>query len=225
MKRTHSRAGVHLRGRGFTLVELLVTMALLSLLMLGMASALRTMGQTEERVDNRLADADEFRVATGFLRTVLGRISAQRSTVPVKEGSSRYLFEGLPASISWIGIMPARHGAGGRNFFHLALEPVQGKTALVIRFMPWMDSTTFPDWTHAQSRVLVRGVTSLALAYEDAHQTQPVWVSSWVRTDSVPERVRLELQTDSGPWPLWVVAMRRLPASEQGGGRFSSGPE
>ena len=32
---------------GFTLVELLVTMALLSMLMLGMASALRTMAQTE----------------------------------------------------------------------------------------------------------------------------------------------------------------------------------
>ena len=59
--------------QGFTLVELLVTMALLSLLMLGMASALRTMAQTEERVDARLAKADEFRVATGFLRSIVGR--------------------------------------------------------------------------------------------------------------------------------------------------------
>ena len=63
--------------RGFTLIELLVTMALLSLLMLGMASALRTMAQTEERIDARLARADEFRIATGFLRSIVGRVSAR----------------------------------------------------------------------------------------------------------------------------------------------------
>ena len=210
---------------GFTLVELLVTMALLSLLMLGMASALRTMAQTEERVDARLADADEFRVATGFLRTILGRISAQKNTTSLKIGSSPYLFEGLPDAVSWIGIMPARYGAGGRNFFRLAVEPVQGEAALVIRFVPWMDSATFPDWTLAQSRVLVKDVTAFSLVYEDAHQAPPVWVSGWARVDSVPERVRLELQTKAGPWPVWVVAMRRLPASERGGSRFSAGPE
>ncbi len=210
---------------GFTLVELLVTMALLSLLMLGMASALRTMAQTEERVDARLADADEFRIATGFLRTVLGRISAQKNTALSRAGSSSFLFEGLPDAVSWIGVMPARYGAGGRNFFRLAVEPVQGEAALVVRFVPWVDSAAFPDWAQAQSRVLVQGVTAFSLVYEDAHHSPSMWVSTWGRTDSVPERVRLELQTRAGPWPVWVVAMRRLPASARGSGRFSAGPE
>lgn len=213
------------RVRGFTLVELLVTMALLSLLMLGMASALRTMAQTEERVDARLADADEFRVATGFLRVILGRISAQKNTLSLRAGSSPYLFEGLPNAMSWIGIMPARYGAGGRNFFHLSMESVQGEAALVVRFVPWKDSATFPDWAQTQSQVLVRGVTAFAFAYEDAHQEPPVWVSSWGRIDSVPERVRLELQTASGQWPVWIVAMRRLPASDRSSSRFSAGPD
>lgn len=211
--------------RGFTLVELLVTMALLSLLMLGMASALRTMAQTEERVDARLANADEFRVATGFLRSIVGRISARKNPAPITQGASPYLFMGTPTALSWIGIMPARYGAGGRNFFHLAVEPVQGAPALVIRFLPWTDSAEFPDWGQAESRVLVHGVTSFALAYEDARQTPPLWVNAWERTDSLPERVRIELQTDTGPWPLWVAAMRSLPASERGSGRFSAGPE
>lgn len=211
--------------RGFTLVELLVTMALLSLLMLGMASALRTMAQTEERVDARLAKADEFRVATGFLRSIVGRVSARKNPTPITQGASPYLFMGTPTALSWVGIMPARYGAGGRNFFHLAVEPVQGSPALVIRFLPWVDSTEFPDWAQAESRVLVHGVTSLALTYEDARQIEPLWVSAWERTDSLPDRVRMELQTDSGPWPMWVTAMRSLPASERGSGRFSAGPE
>lgn len=227
MKRRSSlRKSLRSLSRGFTLVELLVTMALLSLLMLGMASALRTMAQTEERVDARLARADEFRIATGFLRSIVGRISARKKPAPMTQGASPYMFAGAPTTLSWVGIMPARYGAGGRNFFHLAVEPVQGSPSLVIRFLPWTDSTDFPDWAQAESRVLVSGVTSFALAYEDARQTQPLWVDAWERTDSLPERLRMQLQTDAGPWPMWVVAMRSLPASERGGsGRFSAGPE
>jgi general secretion pathway protein J len=211
---------------GFTLLELLVTMALLSLLMLGMASALRTMAQTEQRVDARLASADEFRVATGFLRSIVGQVSARKNPMPLTQGASPYLFVGAPTALSWVGVMPARYGAGGRNFFHLAVEPVQGAPALVIRFLPWTDSPQFPDWEQAESRVLVRGVASFALTYEDARQTEPLWVNAWKRTDSLPDRVRIELHTDTGPWPMWVAAMRSLPASERGGsGRFSAGPE
>ena len=213
-------------GLGFTLLELLVTMALLSILMLGMASALRTMAQTEERVDARLADADEFRVATGFLRNIMGRVSVRKKAVPLVQGVSPYMFMGAPDAVAWVGIMPARHGAGGRNFFRLAVESIQGDSALVIRFLPWSESTEFPDWSQAENRVLVRGVISFALSYEDARQAAPVWMSTWERIDSLPERVRIELQTSAGPWPLWVVAMRSLPASERGsGGRFSAGPE
>ncbi|MBX9836158.1 MAG: prepilin-type N-terminal cleavage/methylation domain-containing protein [Burkholderiaceae bacterium] len=211
---------------GFTLLELLVTMALLSLLMLGMASALRTMAQTEQRVDARLASADEFRVATGFLRSIVGQVSARKNPMPLTQGASPYLFVGAPTALSWVGVMPARYGAGGRNFFHLAVEPVQGEPALVIRFLPWTDSPQFPDWEQAESRVLVRGVASFALTYEDVRQTEPLWVNAWERTDSLPDRVRIELHTDTGPWPMWVAAMRSLPASERGGsGRFSAGPE
>lgn len=211
---------------GFTLLELLVTMALLSILMLGMGSALRTVAQTEERVDARLADADEFRVASGFLRNIMGRVSVRKRAVPLVQGTSPYMFMGAPDAVAWVGIMPARYGVGGRTFFRLAVESLQGESALVIRFVPWLESTEFPDWSQGESRVLVRGVTSFALSYEDAHQASPLWTNAWQRTDSLPERVRIELHTNAGPWPLWVVAMRSLPASERGGGgRFSAGPE
>jgi len=210
---------------GFTLVELLVAMALLSLLMLGMASALRSMAQTEERVDSRLEQADEFRVATGFLDTVLGRVSVRKTTALLKEGESPYLFSGRPDEMAWLGIMPARHGAGGRTFFRLKLEPVEGEGALVISFLPWDGSSAFPDWSKAQSRVLVHGATSLALSYEDARRPVPEWGPLWSSPDGLPERVRIDLGTQSGAWPMWIVPMRFLPASQGNRSRFSSGPD
>ncbi|MDD2545113.1 MAG: prepilin-type N-terminal cleavage/methylation domain-containing protein [Burkholderiaceae bacterium] len=221
-----SRAsGRALRGGGFTLLEILVTLALLSLLLLGMASSLRTMAQTEERVDQRLGQADEMRVAVGFVRTTLGRVSMRPTGAPPQEGVSPYGFVGQPDHVAWIGIMPARHGAGGRYFFRLGLEAVQGRSALVIRFVPWSDAPAFPDWAQAESRVLVQDVLGLALTYEDGRQFEPAWQPLWQRTDSLPERVRIDLQTRTGVWPLWVVPLRTLPASARGTGRFAMGPE
>src|SRR5256885_9315800 len=68
------------RQKGFTLVELLVVMALLSLLMLGLASAMSTVSQTQERVDARLDRMDHQRVSIGFLRTVLGQRSEEHTS-------------------------------------------------------------------------------------------------------------------------------------------------
>ena len=59
-------------------MELLVVLTLLALVMVAMASALRTASQTEERVDVRLQRMDDLRTVSGFLRSILGRVSAQK---------------------------------------------------------------------------------------------------------------------------------------------------
>lgn len=211
---------------GFTLVEMLVAMTLMSLLMLGMASAVRTMAQTEERIDLRVERADEMRVALGFIRSVLGRLSMRRVNSITNVGDTPFLFRGEANSVTWLGVMPARFGAGGRHAFRLALESVQGDSALVIRFIPWTGGGTPDDWGGADSRVLVRGVTSLALTYEDARQAAPQWVDQWSRTDSLPAHIRIELNTLGGVWPLWVVATRTLPFGDRAGASsFSSGSD
>lgn len=214
-----------LQGRGFTLVELLVVMALLSLLMLGLASALRTMAQTEERIDGRLAQADEFRVTTAFVQEVLGRISVRKNDAPLQQGVSPFLFDGQAASISWIGIMPARHGAGGRYFFRLGLEDYQGEAALVIRFAPWDEGVSFPNWEQAQARALLKGITAFSVTYEDLSTEPESWTSTWQQTDALPEHVRLDVHTRNGDWPLWIVATRQLSQGGRRQGGYSLGPE
>lgn len=197
----------------------------MSVLMLAMGSALSTIAKTEERIDQRLLRADNYRVVTGFIRTTLGRVSARKISGVVKEGSTPYLFAGEEKSVQWIGIMPARYGAGGRSFFRLAVEDWHGVASLVIRYAPWVDVTEFPDWSQMQAHVLVAGVTSFALAYEDTQNTSSQWIPAWVRTDRLPHRIRMTLQTVSGAWPDMVVPVRILAPSENRRGGFSLGPE
>ena len=203
---------------GFTLLEVLVVMSLLSLVMLGMGSALRTTAQTGERVDHRLLQADELRTATSFIYSTLGRISVQKINAPVAVGVAPYFFVGQPDTLSWIGIMPARYGAGGRYYFKLALGELGGERGLVIHFLPWTDATPLPDWTQAEGRVLVPGGTALALQYLDTTVDAPQWTPAWSSPEGPPDRVMLALQGPEGPWPSLIVPLRATPASTSGAG-------
>ncbi len=210
--------------RGFTLVELLVVMTLLSLMVLAMASSLRTVAQSQERVDSRLTQIDDYRLAVGFVRDTLGRISARRQGRAVDENSSPYLFVGAPDSVAWVGVMPARYGSGGRYFFRLGMEAVNGGGALVLRFIPWdLEAVTLPDWSAADSRILADGVHGLVMRYENEREEPPVWSSEWVDATALPARIALDVATAAGDWPTLVVPLRKLPLTDGGGGEFSVG--
>lgn len=207
-------------GQGFTLVELLVVMSLLSLIVLGMGSALRTTAQTGDKVDARLLHADEMRVAAGFLRSALGRAYWQRLNEPSTAGQAAYFFEGRPDQMTWIGIMPARHGAGGRYFFRLSLGAWEGEAGLLLTFTPWAADQAAPDWRQAQARVLLPGATGLAMQYASSASEPPNWMPLWRPPenlpDAVPDRVSITIASPSGNAPVLVIPVRSTPRGLRG---------
>lgn len=214
------------RSTGFTLLEMLVVMALLSILMLALMSAMRSAGQSGERVDAKLEQQDDVRVAERFVRNSLGRISGrtlpmnalnmQQSPDMQPASGPPVMFSGQPNQISWIGVLPARYGAGGRNFFHLAVEPVGNTSALVARFAPWSDQSEFPNWGSTSSQVLLAGVTGISMQYENDRpqnvDADSEWMAAWDRSSYLPARVVIDIQRASQPPLQWVVPLWALPA-------------
>lgn len=198
-------------GRGFTLVELLIVLVLMSLITLALASAMRTAAQTEERIDARLERIDDLRIASDFLRAVLGRVSAQKRVGVLEAGSSQHYFMGAASEVRWVGVMPARYGAGGRYHFRLHLQENQ---TLALQYLPWFDSPAQPDWTLATYASLATGVTELSLQYEDASDEPVQWGAPWAVADRMPARIAINVQTEKGTWPELVVPLRALPGSD-----------
>lgn len=220
--------------RGFTLVEVLIALVLLSLLMLVLAGALRALGGVEERVEQRITAADDERAAVRLLGDVLGRVSARRFPLRQAGGPAEApFFEATPNALSWIGIMPARFGAGGRHYCRLAVEPGPGGGRLVLRYAPWTGAPTFADWDHAQSQVIAAPVQQLSLRYQDpaSGQWSAVWPPPGVPFNALPSTLlpgAVDIQIE-GPEPSWppltvvVVATRSSDPSAAtgsfGGGR------
>ena len=221
LKRGHP--GQRRLASGFTLVEMLVAMSLLSLIVLGLAGAMGTMGRTETSIDNRLERMDESRASTDFLRAVLGRISAKRVQGLQQQGMlsaapSAFFFEGAGQSMTWVGVMPARYGVGGRYHFRLAMGSYDGAPAVMLSYLPWIDQQTLPDWGGAQTYPLLQHATGLSFQYLDGAIDPPQWGSDWGAVDRLPQAVQVVMSTESMVLAPVVVQLRVMPAGDPRGG-------
>lgn len=218
------------RARGFTLVEMLVALSLMSLVMLGLAGALRAAAATEQRVDARLARLDAWRSQAQFLRKLFERVvfEGQPQALP---GAPPARFSGLLArgdAVVWLGILPARPGAGGRHFFRLAVESPGPETpgpTLVLRHTPWapgLDPAAV-DWAATAVHGLVPGVRALVVQGQGRLPSAPglspeaarAWQPGWPSAQVLPERLRLDLADVEGDWPPLILPLRPSVPSDR----------
>jgi len=216
---------------GFTLLEMLVVMVLLSVIMLGLLSALRTMAQTETRIDRQLERLDQIRVVRTFLQQTLARVSSVETDAPGAPGKKVIPFAVTNESLSWVGILPARPDVGGRHFFRLAVEEAGAGRALVLRYAPWNADAVMPNWPSAESRVLLKDVTRLevqaqGLPPQGRNPGEPWpsgWQDGWPVSNALPEHLRVTGYSASGNvFPL-AIAVYALPSGDSSSNGVSFG--
>lgn len=219
--------------RGFTLVEVLVAVSLLSIIMVALGSAMRTIAQTEVRVDQRVQRMDDMRVTVRLLRQVVGRVSGRKMPAQDATGGQVVPFRATRTSLEWVGIMPARPGVGGRYFFRLQLENGSAGPGLVLRYLPWSPETPkLPDWSLASSVVMGHGISGMEVQAEGrpppgrgqgADAWPRGWVAGWPVAEHLPERVRILLADEAGPWPPIVITVFALGQGAGTGDGFTLG--
>jgi general secretion pathway protein J len=210
---------------GFTLVEVLVATALLSLVMLGLLTAMRSFAQTEERIDERVRSDDDLRVTERFLRQVMSVASPRTRQVPA--GFQKQIdFAGGADEMRWIGVMPARHGAGGLYRFRLYVRPSTGDQpmALMLDFAPYVPGFDGPvDPAAVQSRALAIGFSGLQLRYQDNLNAGEQWMADWPHADRLPSRIGVTLVGAARPWPEILVGVIPAAGPSEPGGRSAGG--
>lgn len=214
------------RGRsgGFTLLELLVVLALAGLMAVGMGSAILAAVQTGERIDARLARQEQVRSTSLFLRTVLeGTTARVISAADLPPGQT---YRGLRAGADWIewtAAMPPRPGVGGLQVFRLGIEPQAGESpALVLRYQPLRTeaergagSPVVGDWSAATTRVLVPNILRFEVRSRAEWPAEAAvdpaaldWRQGWGPAPRLPTEVWIEIVDAQGEWPALIVLPR-----------------
>lgn len=206
MRRVGDRAG------GFTLVEVVIALSLVSLVMLGLIGAMRTFGDSATRLEARSLTMDELRIVPPFLdgifaRAVLRGMTSSTATEPVG------MFKGGGDAAEWLGVMPGRHGMGGLSHMRLALVDIYNERALALSVRPFVGDDVVPDWAAAEPEVVINRVRTFRLRYLPAEGGE--WLEAWDNPASLPGWVSLEVATASGPWPMMVFRLLTTGAQPQ----------
>ena len=208
---------VRLRAGGFTLIELMVALALFAIIPSILFGSLRLAGRSADAGEEKAQASSGMRLASDYLREQLASQHPQRMR---KMLEFPILFGGTGEELRFAATLPGRVGVGGMWYYKLSLANAPGKqqTALVLsRVMPDLDGLSLPGFNDAERSVLADDIKSLKVEYLGrdrgvALDQAPTWRNTWEDTQLLPVLVRIEVVPVRGdPWPPILVAPRAAP--------------
>ncbi|HSS65381.1 MAG TPA: type II secretion system protein GspJ [Gammaproteobacteria bacterium] len=190
--------------RGFTLLELLLGMAVLALMAGIVLGGIRLGVKSWDAAAERSAAVEEMRVVHALLRR---QLSSALPLATSRAGGWNLVFEGDPQSLRFVSELPGYVSGGGIHFVTLALAKGAEGDDLVLRWRPLhaLDADEPPD-----EAVLARNVEKLRLRYFGARTRNALseWLESWRDSRTLPRLIEISLEQGGGEsWPELVVAL------------------
>ena len=195
--------------RGFTLVEVIVALGVLSLILLATVSALRTFANTQVSLNRMVDRVDEVRTVSSFLRDMLdgavtGRARAGGLGLGGGGGSELAYFEGSEKSLAWKA--PALFGEayGGTMLMRLVKED----SALKLYWQDLPPNNEPVIWDKKNSRVLLANVEEFTVSFRPEYELD--WQSGlWDSDGGAPALVRLNIKASGRFWPDLILRVQR----------------
>lgn len=202
-------------GAGFTLVELMIALALLAIIAALLSGSLSMAARSWDVGESKVGDVAAMRQAQAFLRE---QLTAELPLRLKKVVQMPLMFAGERDEIRYAAALPPRVQEGGALFFRLAVVREGERSRLVLeRAYPDTGALENPSFTDAERSVLAEGIAELRISYfgRDANATDadtPTWRDRWDDPQRLPLLVKIEVMPQKGQaWPALVVQPRRAP--------------
>lgn len=190
---------------GFTLIEMLVGLALLGLMTLVLFGALRFSIRSWDRAEMKTLQVVDLRIVEGVLRREIGK------AFPLRIGlanENKIAFEGDSKQVHFVTALPAHLSGGGLSLvaLELAEERVEAKQeppgkALVLKHViPDGETRDFSALNSALEKsdrsVLLKGLEDVEFSFfgQDNDQTEASWRNLWASSARTPALLRIKLK-------------------------------
>lgn len=201
------------RQSGFTLVELLLAITLMSILLGLTYSGLRAATRSSEQGEKLLAAGGELRASHQFIRRQLNQMLPLPFAVTDDAEELRVVFEGDARHIKYVAPMPGYLGTGGPQV--QLVEIVNGDNGeSIVQFSHALLQGFEEEFLYDREPViLLERVDSAGFEFlgKDEEGELTGWTTSWDQPDILPVAVRLDLafQEDLNMrWPDLAAGVR-----------------
>lgn len=207
-----ARSALFHKNGGFTLLEVLASLVLLALLLVGVYSGIRTATHSVRSGTANIERIDQIRSAQQFLRREL----AQSLTQPIGQtdhGEPIY-FDGSAREMRYVAPLPGYLGKLGPQLQRLQLvDDDHGGMRLELS-LALLPPDGKPPQPLGEPQVLFDHIRQGSFHYRgvDAKGAPVPWSASWADGRLLPQLVRIELQAQGREnWPTLNVPLRVNP--------------
>jgi len=197
------------RTAGFTLIEVLIAMTLLSVMVLLLFGSLKIGADSWERGEHKTANVNDIGITYNFFQSYLA------SAIPLfkhpDEDNRALSFQGQAQRLEFVSTFPASLNRGGLQLF--SIYPVQDAEGSHIKvnvspFDP--DSEDVAEQQNPDNEVdLISGVASFDLEYWQGESGEGNWEDQWQDRDFMPRLVKIKIGLTNGSfWPDMIISLR-----------------
>ncbi|MEP6389141.1 MAG: prepilin-type N-terminal cleavage/methylation domain-containing protein [Halioglobus sp.] len=193
-------------GSGFTLVEVMVALTILSLVMLATVSGFRTLATTQSTLDRTINRIDEIRTVSNFLRQVFESSIVGQDlgglTLGGTGGSSKAFFDMDSSAVVMKSVVMMGEGFGGTQVVRVAQEG----SSVVLRWSQNEFKAEDERWQNYPSRELVADVEEFTLSTRA--QSTDAWQTQW-KESGAPDSLRVVLKAHGRYFPELIIPVQR----------------
>ncbi len=188
--------------RGFTLLELLIAIALLGIIMLIVTGVMRLAHRSVESGERKIELIERIRTT---LSTVKSQVQSSLPFITGEGGAQTSVFSGTSGSLSLATTYSLWSGQGGFVTVFYAVEPDNdGQLSLTA-------SEQIRDAGQKQKAVLLTAFDEIRFSYfgRDNISEEGQWQEHWDNNSKLPEKVMLSITKDDNKLSLIIPLMAR----------------
>ena len=194
--------------RGFTLIEVLIAMTLLSIMVVLLFSSLKICADSWEKGENKITDVNEIAVVYNFFQRHLSVALPLWNNF--SEEKKTFSFQGNAHSLKFISAFPASADRSGLQLFSLDLQEEDNDQIIKVTLTPFFPAAEGEEW-HNEEVTLIKHVNGFTMAYfgSDDGVSEGSWQEEWLDKEVLPRLVKINIELENGIfWPEMVIDLK-----------------
>jgi general secretion pathway protein J len=206
--------------QGFTLIEVLIAMTLLSVMMAMLFGTMKICADSWEKGESKITDVNEVAVVYNFFQRHLSTalpLWDDFSSDP-NSGIRLFSFQGRADGLQFVSHFPASAGKPGAQAINLQLAQDDGDGQVInVALTPFFPLAAGGDW-EKEEVVLLKHVKHFELHYfgaDDQNGGEPYWQDQWLEKEFQPRLIKIKIELDNGIfWPEMIIDLKATISAE-----------
>lgn len=195
---------------GFTLLEVMLAMVLLSIMVVLLFSSLRISAESWDKGESKIAEVNTKAVVYHFFKRYIPVIRPLWNDF--SESDRTLSFQGGRDEFSFVSVFSASADRKGLQLFEIKFDKAEKDIKVVLTpFYPTIENA---EWKREEV-ILLENVEKFKVSYfaKEDFDSNGSWVSNWQGKNNLPLLIKIKITLqDQSFWPEMIFALKITPS-------------